>query len=151
MAEVDKEKLLRRLAQACVAAHEAHLRSDSEAAYDAWAHLDDEFNANVTPEAVLSLLDENDAKASLIVRLELAEGKWRRSALRIAELANVERQDFLTKLEALRKEARYWRYIREHFQLDGDVFAAFNEWFWAEGPLEDVEAAIDAALLGVSA
>lgn len=52
------------------------------------------------------------------------------------------------ELEACRKDAGYWRYIRDRLgePNDHDVHAAFHAWCWAEGPLEDVEAAIDAAM-----
>ncbi|MDG9785300.1 hypothetical protein [Metapseudomonas otitidis] len=63
-----------------------------------------------------------------------------------AEDTKAERDTLRAELEACRKDAGYWRYIREHFQLDGDVFSTFNKWFWAAGPLEEVEAAIDAAM-----
>ncbi|MDG9785233.1 hypothetical protein [Metapseudomonas otitidis] len=97
-------------------------------------------------EANRRLSEESVRRRSELEACRKERQTWEKSAFKIAELANVERQDFLTELEALQKDAGYWRYIREHFQLDGDVFSTFNEWFWAAGPLEEVEAAIDAAM-----
>lgn len=73
---------LRRLAEACVLAHEASMRTDSEEAYSAWANLDDEFNSKATPEKVISLIDELDAKDNTLLALttrHFAESWSRRS------------------------------------------------------------------------
>ncbi len=59
--EVKRWDELKRLAEAAKAAQETHLSSDSEQAYDAWAHLDDQFSEKATPATVLDLLADYDA------------------------------------------------------------------------------------------
>jgi len=59
--EVKRRDELKLLAEAAKAAQETYLSSDSEQAYDAWAHLDDQFNEKATPATVLELLAERDA------------------------------------------------------------------------------------------
>ena len=59
--EVKRWDELKALAEAAKAAQETHLSSDSEQAYDAWAHLDDQFSDKATPATVLDLLADYDA------------------------------------------------------------------------------------------
>jgi|GEM_PF-2017604 len=59
--EVKRWDELKALAEAAKAAQETHLSSDSEQAYDAWAHLDDQFSEKATPATVLDLLADYDA------------------------------------------------------------------------------------------
>lgn len=102
-------------------------------------------------EAVLSLLDENAAQAARIAELEREcerlredhDKEWRRSETNAQNVIAM-----AAELEACRKDAERWRYFRDRLgePVDSDVFSAFNAWLWAEAPIEDVEAAIDAAM-----
>lgn len=136
MAEVYKENL-RRLAAAL-------FESEDEDAFDAWEEA-------THPWKILFLLDENAAQGARIAELEREceklredhDKEWRRSETNAQNCIAL-----AAELEACRKDAGYWRYIRDRLgePNDHDVHAAFHAWCWAEGPLEDVEAAIDAAM-----
>lgn len=50
-------------------------------------------------------------------------------------------------LEACRKDAERWRYFRDRLgEPDDDVHVVFSAWYSGEGPIKDVETAIDAAM-----
>ncbi len=70
--EVKRWDELKALAEAAKAAQEAHLSSDSEQAYDAWAHLDDQFSEKATSATVLDLLADYEALLEENQRLESA-------------------------------------------------------------------------------
>lgn len=73
---------------------------------------------------------------------EAHDKEWRRSETNAQNVIAM-----AAELEACRKDAGYWRYFRDRMAEPGDdVHLVFVEWCWAEASIEDVEAAIDAAM-----
>lgn len=106
-----------------------------------------EANQRLSEEALNRRNSAVEARRSASDLMAANMGLWAE-----AEDAKAERDTLRAELEACRKDAERWRYFRDRLgePVDSDVFSAFNAWLWAEAPIEDVEAAIDAAMQGVS-
>lgn len=73
---------------------------------------------------------------------EAHDKEWRRSETNAQNVIAM-----AAELEACRKDAAYWRYMRDSCQpLDSDVFSAINEWLWGSGDIAEVAFTIDAAM-----
>ncbi|MDU9398059.1 hypothetical protein [Pseudomonas sp. zfem003] len=170
MAEVNKD-LLRNLALEWIAASEKVDTTDDDDDFLEFNAVDEVWQVEASGDTVLALLDENAAQAARIAELERDKVRLESEAMygaasyrealeeiqRLKSQLNTERGLHMVEcnkavrlhneLEACRKDAGYWRYFRDRMAEPGDdVHLVFVEWCWAEASIEDVEAAIDAAM-----
>lgn len=102
-----------------------------------------EANQRLSEEAVNRRNSAVEARRSASDLMAANMGLWAE-----AEDTKAERDTLRAELDACRKDAERWRYFRDRLgePVDSDVFSAFNAWLWADASIEDVEAAIDAAM-----
>ncbi|MNQ14487.1 hypothetical protein D3C85_274390 [compost metagenome] len=67
---------------------------------------------------------------------------------KIASHASGESAKLRAEVEALRKDAERYRWLRECDYLEGDAFSSINEWIWGSGDFSEITEAIDAAMKG---